>query len=77
MVCIYVRSEDRELELRVEPDLELEDLLDVVVSKLGLSDHTQLEQYDEDLMKWVTVTETEDLELHNEAKYRVQVLTCR
>ena len=59
----------------VKPDMELEEFLQCVGNKLGLSEVTELEHYDEDFEKWLSVSETEDLELKNGAKYRVLTTT--
>ena len=63
---------NQELELAVNPDLELEDFQDLVRDKLGLQEAGVLEQYDADLQTWMTVSEQEDLELIGGAKYRTK-----
>lgn len=70
LVSIHILYEDQDLEIDVEPDMELEDLLDCI-RILGLSDVTQLEQFDEELGRWTAVSKTVDLQLKNGAKYKV------
>lgn len=74
-MAIQVLFQDQNCEMKVEADLELEDLLSRIRTELGLSGEAELEQYEEDLGKWMTVTDTEDLELKAGAKYRVQSAT--
>lgn len=72
-VTIYVLSGDRELELHVEPDLELEDLLVSVRASFGLLEEIELKQYDTDFDgRWVTLTITEDLNLRNGSRFKIK-----
>lgn len=70
-MAIHLVFQDQEVEIDVEPDIELDDLLDCV-RILGLCDVSQLEQYDEELGKWMTVNETRNLNLRNGAKFKVR-----
>ena len=65
-------TEAEDVMMDVKPDMELEEFLQCVGIKLGLSEVTELEHYDEDFEKWLSVSETEDLELKNGAKYKVK-----
>ena len=58
--------------MEVHSDMELEDFLLCVKSRLGVCDIAQLEQYDLTCQQWMVVTEAEDLELSDGAKYRVK-----
>lgn len=74
-MTIQLFFEDQSQEMDVKPDMELEDFQNSIKIRLSLSDMSQLEQYDEHFGKWMTVGETEDLELKDGAKFKVQKLT--
>lgn len=71
-LTVHVLRGTMDFPVCVEADLELEDLLTKVRTELRLSGEAELEQYEEDLDKWMTVTDTDDLELKAGAKYRVK-----
>ena len=73
-VTVYVVSGDQELELRAEPDIELEDLLVSVRANFGLLEGIELMQHDVDFGKWVTLTHTEDMDLKHGSRFKVKNL---
>lgn len=73
--------DDEDIQMEVNSELELEGFLLCVKNRLGVCGIAQLEQYDHTCRQWMVVTEAEDLELSDGAKYRVQtshkqVCTC-
>ena len=69
LVGVHILCEGDELEIYVEPDIELEELVDCV-RILGVSELSQLEQLDGESGQWTVVTETADLRVQSGAKYR-------
>ncbi len=52
-------------------DMELPELLKRLEEKTGYSEVTKLEEFDEDFQTWLVITEREELNLYDGAKFKL------